>query len=199
MTLNKLKKIAYFILGRHKAMNQLKRYSKYNIGYGTYGPPKIHDYGGTTLTIGAYCSIAGRVQIFLGGNHRTDWVSTFTFDRRYPHLKKTLLTGINSNDSNGNVVIGNDVWVGYDSLILSGVTIGDGAVIAARAVVTKDVPPYAIVGGNPAKIIRYRFSDDIITRLLKTKWWEWDKDKVEEYSPYLLSNDIDKFLNEAEK
>jgi len=196
--INRLKKIAYFILGRHKAMNQLKRYSKYNIGYGTYGPPKIHDHGKATLTIGSYCSIAGRVQIFLGGNHRTDWVSTFTFDRRYPHLKKWL-AGINSNSSNGNVVIGSDVWIGYDSLILSGITIGDGAVVAARAVVTKDVPPYAIVGGNPAKIIRYRFSEKTIARLLKIKWWEWDKSKVETYSPYLLSEDIEHFLMAAEK
>jgi len=179
-------------------MNQLKRYSKYNIGYGTYGPPKIHDHGKATLTIGSYCSIAGRVQIFLGGNHRTDWVSTFTFDRRYPHLKKWL-AGINSNSSNGNVVIGSDVWIGYDSLILSGITIGDGAVVAARAVVTKDVPPYAIVGGNPAKIIRYRFSEKTIARLLKIKWWEWDKSKVETYSPYLLSEDIEHFLMAAEK
>jgi len=196
--LYKLKKTILWALGRHKPMNQLKRYSQYDIGKASYGSPKIHDWGGTRLTIGAYCSIAGKVQIFLSGNHRTDWVTTFPLNRRFPKWRRA--TSIKHETiSKGDVVIGNDVWLGYKSLILSGISIGDGAVIAAGSIITKDVPPYAIVGGNPAKIIRYRFSDDIIARLLKTKWWEWEKKKVEEYLPYLLSDDIDFFLEKVEK
>lgn len=194
--LGTLKKYIRLLLGRHKPMNQLKRYNRYQIGYGTYGPPKIHDWGGSQLTIGSYCSIAGKVQIFLSGNHRTDWVTTFPLNRRFPtwnHAKKIQ----NETVSKGNVTIGSDVWIGYDSLILSGVSIGHGAVIAARAVVTKDVPPYAIVGGNPAKIIKFRFDDHTIASLLDIAWWQWEPERVEKFMPYLMHNDINEFIAAA--
>ena len=99
----------------------------------------------------------------------------------------------------GDVVIGNDVWIGYRAIILSGVTIGDGAVIAAGAVVTKDVPAYGIVGGNPAKLIKKRFDDETIPRLLKIAWWNWDDAKIEKFLPLLLNQEITAFILEAEK
>lgn len=177
-------------------MNGLNKYSKYTIGKFSYGPPKIHDWGDATLTIGSYCSIAGRVQIFLSGNHRIDWVTTFPFNKRCPQWAQRLSIK-NATITKGDVAIGNDVWIGYDSLILSGLTIGDGAVVAARSVVTKDVPPYAIVAGNPAKIIKYRFEDDVIQQLLSIQWWEWDDEKIEHFMPLLLSNHLDEFLDKT--
>ena len=97
--------------------------------------------------------------------------------------------------SNGDVIIGNDVWIGHESTIMSGVKIGDGAVIAANSVVVKDVEPYTIVGGNPAKVIKKRFSDDIINNLLELKWWDWSNEKINENLNILCSNNFDKLKN----
>jgi chloramphenicol O-acetyltransferase type B len=193
-----IKKIARWLLGHQKSTNQLKRYARYSIGRGTYGMPKIHDWGDATLTIGSFCSIAGRVTIFLSGNHRTDWVTTFPFTQRYKHWPETKNIS-NENITKGDVIIGNDVWLGYDCLILSGVKIGHGAVIAARAVVTRDVPPFAIVAGNPARIIKKRFDDTTIERLLNISWWDWEDERIEQHLSYLLNKDIEYFLNLAEK
>ena len=93
-------------------------------------------------------------------------------------------------DNKGDIVIGNDVWIGYEAVILSGVTIGDGAVIGTRAVVTKDVPPYAIVGGVPAKLIRKRFDEDVISRLVELRWWDWDKERINCNLPAIQSGNI---------
>lgn len=188
----KLKKYLRLILGKHKPTNELKRYKNHQIGYGTYGTPRIHDWGGNSLSIGSYCSIAGKVQIFLSGNHRIDWVSTFPLNRRFPNWKDAKKIK-SETVSKGDVKIGNDVWLGYDSLILSGVSIGDGAV-AARSVITRNVPPYAIVGGNPAKVIKYRFDEETINELLAIKWWEWAPNKVEEAMPEILNEDIKAFV-----
>lgn len=98
----------------------------------------------------------------------------------------------------GDIVIGNDVWIGKEATILSGVTIGDGAVVGCKALVAKDVPPYTIVGGNPAKVIKKRFPNDIIEKLLKIKWWDWEDEKIEKAIPLLLSNDMVAFLDFAE-
>ena len=94
-------------------------------------------------------------------------------------------------ESKGDTIVGNDVWFGRECMILPGIKIGDGAVIAARAVVVQDVPPYAVVGGNPAKIIKYRFSEEIIEELLKIQWWNWDLDKIAKYHTFLMGNDIE--------
>lgn len=161
-------------------------------GKWTYGEPFVIDWEeGTKVKIGKYCSIAGGVTILLGGNHRTDWVTTFPFSVYWHkvagHIQGHLTT-------KGNVIIGNDVWIGWGAMILSGVTIGDGAVIGANALVTKNVPPYAIVGGNPAKIIKYRFDEDTINKLLAIAWWDWSEDKIASALPFMLTNDINDFF-----
>lgn len=126
---------------------------------------------GAALKIGAFCSIANPVTIFLGGNHRTDWVTTYPFG----HIYQEELGGEDIGGhpaTKGDVIIGNDVWIGNGATIMSGVRIGDGSVIAANATITKDVAPYQIVGGNPAKLIRQRFDDQIVKILLELQWWD---------------------------
>ena len=124
-----------------------EKYPQYKIGRGTYGYPEIFSWNeGATLQIGAFCSIASGVKLFLGGEHRVDWVTTYPFNVLWESGRH--ITG--HPRTKGDVIIGNDVWIGTEAVILSGVRIGDGAVVAARAVVTKDMEPYAIYGGNPA-------------------------------------------------
>ncbi len=171
----------------------------YEIGKHTYGKPKVYDFGdGGRLIIGKYTSIADETTILLGGNHRMDWVSTYPF----PALtdKWPSAVGIVGHpQSKGDVIIGNDVWIGNGATILSGVTIGDGAVIGARALVVKDVPPYAIVRGNPAKIIRYRFPKRTIKKLLKSAWWCWSDKEVSENVKLLCSNDINSIIKREKR
>lgn len=169
-------------------MKENRRYSRYEIGEWTYGAPKVLSWReDATLKIGRFCSIAHGVIILLGGEHRLDWITTYPlnilFERRktYPGLIS----------SKGDVVIGNDVWIGRDALILSGVEIGNGAVVAARSVVTEDVAPYSIVAGNPARHIKFRFSESIREDLQRIAWWNWPMAKIEENWPLLLSADIE--------
>ena len=167
------------------------------VGKYTYGHEniKIMSWGSDSkLIIGSFCSIADKVKIFLDGNHRIDWITTFPFT----HIHQDIFKLDNKTDhpkSNGDVIIGNDVWIGHESTIMSGVKIGDGAVIAANSVVVKDVEPYTIVGGNPAKVIKKRFSDDIINNLLELKWWDWSNEKINENLNILCSNNFDKLKN----
>lgn len=161
-----------------------------SVGPHTYGVPTIHWWGEEiTLTIGDYCSIADRVRIFLGGNHHTDCVTTYPFYKfvGWPDLNVVQL-------SKGDIHIGNDVWIGSGALILSGVTIGDGAILGAECVVAKDIPPYAIAVGNPARVVKKRFSDDIIQELLKIQWWNWPEELIAKLMPLLLSNNIPAFI-----
>jgi len=165
-----------------------------HIGDYTYGSPTIRDWDGkTSLHIGKFCSIAEKVIILLGGNHRTDWVSTYPFNvfsRQFPNYK--ALTGHPA--SKGDISIGNDVWIGTAATILSGVTIGDGAVIGAMAVVSKNIPPYAIAVGNPAVVVKYRFDAVIIEELLEIKWWDWDEEKINSCHELIYQSDVEKFV-----
>ena len=142
------------------------------------------------LIIGRFCSIAcGAKFIMNSANHSLKSLSTYTFPLfgdDWGHDMKTT----ESWDNRGDIVIGNDVWIGYEAVILSGVHIGDGAIIGTRAVVTKDVEPYTIVGGVPARPIRRRFSDDVISRLLELKWWDWPADKIAKCMTYIQSGDL---------
>lgn len=167
--------------------------SKFVIGEYTYGKPDVKfNCDEANLYIGKFCSIADRVTIFLGGNHRTDWITTYPFNdlpKYFPgasHIKGHPAT-------KGNVVIGNDVWIGYNSTIMSGINIAEGAVIAAQSVVTKNIGPYEIWGGNPAKFIRKRFSDETIEFLLDIKWWDWPLEKILENVEQLQSRNIEQF------
>ena len=159
------------------------------IGRFTYGLEwlTVREWGeGASLTIGAFCSIAEGTQIFLGGNHRADWITTYPFG----HIHQEQLGAdapAGHPATNGPVVIGNCVWIGSNATIMSGVSISDGAIIAANATVTKDVGPYEIVGGNPAKLIRKRFDDLIIEKLLELEWWNMATEQVREISSILCS------------
>jgi acetyltransferase-like isoleucine patch superfamily enzyme len=130
------------------------------------------------------------VTILLGGEHHAEWVSTYPFSLVFPGAK--VLPGY--PHTKGDVTVGNDVWIGQDALILSGVTIGDGAVVGARSTVARDVEPYTICAGNPARLIRPRFPPQTIAALRRLAWWNWPPDKVKEAWPLLCSSDVEAFL-----
>jgi len=168
------------------------------IGKYTYGTPNIHWAGnGTKLIIGNFCSIASNVNIYLGGNHRTDWVTTYPFG----HIHKNIFNsfnGIGHPSTKGDVIIGNDVWIGNNVTIMSGIIIGDGVVIANNSHVIKNVDAYSLVGGNPAKLIKYRFTKQQIEKLLEIKWWYWDDKKINDFTPLLCNENINYFIESAE-
>lgn len=140
-----------------------------------YHYPINHD----RLQIGKFCSIAcGAKFIFNSANHTLLSLSTYPFPLFFEEWNLDKKNVTKAWDHKGDIVIGNDVWIGYEAVILAGVTIGDGAIIGTRAVVTKDVPPYTIVGGIPAKPIRKRFSDETILSLLEIQWWNWSKERI---------------------
>lgn len=144
------------------------------------------------LIIGKFCSIAcGAKFIFNSANHKLSSISTYPFPIFFEEWGLNVKDITAAWDNKGDIVIGNDVWIGYEAVILSGVSIGDGAVIGTRAVVTKDVPPYTIVGGVPAKPIRKRFQREIVDTLLKIKWWDWPKDRIAHYLADIQSGNIE--------
>ncbi len=176
---------------RHAQLEILKQKGVVKIGRHTYGKPVIfawnHD---TKLTIGNFCSISEDVKILLGGEHSLDSVTTYPFNI-FRSTWGNDLKG--TTKSKGDISIGNDVWLGHSCMILSGVTIGNGAVVAAGSVVVKDVPSFAIVGGNPASVIRFRFDAKTISEIEANKWWDWSDAKIKENLEYILAfPDLDK-------
>lgn len=166
---------------------------QWEIGDHTYGNISVSEPRMAKLKIGKFCSIAAGVSVILG-NHRVDTVTTYPFSSlrsRWPGIRRNY---IDDHSTKGDVIIGNDVWIGHSATILSGVTIGDGAVIATKSLVNKDVEPYSIVGGTPAKLIKFRHSPNVISDLLRIKWWEWNDETIDSRLPELLS-DAETFVN----
>lgn len=159
------------------------------IGIGTYGSV-IRKGEHNSITIGNYCSISENCICDGGFGHNTKFVSTYPFNHLLDGCRH--LTG--HPVWRGDIKIGNDVWIGQDCVIMSGVTIGDGAVIGVRSIVTKDVEPYTIVAGSPAKPIRKRFSNEQIEKLLKIQWWNWPISQIIKASPLLMNENIDFFI-----
>lgn len=174
-------------------------FDKVTVGSYSYGPLKVisYKYGDCNLKIGNFCSIAREVKFILGGEHDLNQVSTYPFE--------TYLDGETPNTKNkGDIIIGDDVWFGYGAMILSGVTIGQGAVIGAGSVVCDDVPPYAVVGGVPARFIKYRVDEVLIPELLKIDYSKISRENYPMYKELLLSTEITKdrirnFVNKADE
>lgn len=164
----------YFNNNRRNGLNA-------SIGNYTYGIPKIMHIDGdpVNLTIGNYCSIADGVKIYVGrcARHPIDFISTYPLRMIYEIDSKYVATN-KANARNLDVNIGHDVWIGDSVMIMSGVTIGTGAIIGAKSLVLNDVAPYAVVGGVPSKLIKYRFDEDVISSLLALKWWDWPEEKM---------------------
>jgi len=164
--------------------------------YGTEQSPRMNFYRGNVchLTIGNFTSFAPNVVIHCGGEHFTEYVSAYPFSIIFDDVP-----AIEAVKHKGDIIIGSDVWIGSHVIILSGVTIGDGAVIGAGSVVTKDVAPYSIAAGNPAREIRKRFTCAQIEKLLTIKWWNWDDATIDKFIPMIMSKDIDNFIRVAEE
>lgn len=156
-----------------------------------YHYPINHD----KLVIGKYCSLACGVRfLFNSANHNMDSLSTYPFPLFYEEWGLEQKNVTVSWTNKGDIIIGNDVWIGYEAVIMAGVTVGDGAIIGARALVTKDVPPYTIVGGIPAKPIRKRFPEQTISSLLEIEWWNWSKEKVTKNIEAIQSGCLEKLI-----
>lgn len=167
------------------------------VGRHTYGMPRIWSYRGSEakVSIGPFCSIGPNVEIITGGIHPVGWVATFPFRARW-NMDGAFADGM--PESRGPVVIGPDVWIGTGAQVHSGVTVGPGSIIAARSLVSRSVPAYAVVAGVPARLVRYRFNEDQIQRLLQIAWWNWDDDKIRAVVPLLSSGNIQAFLSRCE-
>lgn len=161
----------------------------------TYDDPVIlwGEYGDAKASAGAFCSISNTTVIFLGGDHRTDWISTFPF-MVWPDVFPTAAGITGHPASKGDVVIGNDVWIGNNVTIMSGSMIEDGCVIGAHSVVAGRIPAYSIAVGNPARVVKKRFTDDQIAALLRIRWWDWPIEKIIDNIPFLLNPDIAGFI-----
>ena len=147
------------------------------------------------LIIGKFCSIAcGAKFLFNSANHTLKSLSNYTFPLFFEEWGLDKKNVASAWDNKGDIIIDNDVWIGYEAVIMAGVHIGDGAVIAARAVVTKDVPPYTIVGGTPARKIRMRFEEETIARLQQIQWWNWPVEKIRQSLPYIMDGTVDRLI-----
>ena len=152
-----------------------------------------YDFIGDRLRIGRFCAIAAGVRFIMNGaNHAMSGLSTFPFNIFGHGWEKGFDPASWARELRVDTVVGNDVWIGMEAMVMPGVTIGDGAVVAARAVVTHDVPPYAIVAGNPAKVVKTRFGDDIVQRLLAVAWWDWPAEKITRNLDAIRGSEIDR-------
>lgn len=169
-----------------------------SFGEGSYGTPRVLTFRGSEarLVVGPYVSITTGATIVLGGNHPTSWVSLYPFRARL-NLPGAYTDGMPK--TRGDVVIGADAWIGHEALIMSGVHIGVGAVVAARAVVSESVPDFAVVAGSPARVVKFRFPEDVRRRLLATRWWDLPREKVLDLVPLLSSGDVLQFLEIFER
>ncbi len=146
---------------------------------------------GDRLVIGKFCAIARGVKFIMNGaNHKTSGISTYPF-QIFGNGWEKVMPQPGDLPYKGDTIIGNDVWIGYDVLIMAGVKIGNGAIISSRSVVVTDVPPYAVVGGNPAKAIRERFSQEIVLELEEIAWWDWPIEKISKYLAVIVSADVE--------
>lgn len=154
----------------------------------------LFDFVGDKLIIGKFCMIASDVKFIMNGaNHLTDSLTTYPF-AIFGNGWENAMDG-KTYPQKGNVVIGNDVWIGYNATIMAGVNVGDGAIIAANSTVIKDVEPYSIVGGNPAKEIKKRFPKEVIAKLQKIEWWDWEIDKITRNIQHLTDNKVEKIID----
>lgn len=164
----------------------VENFEKNNVKY-------LFDFNDDKLIIGKFCMIAADVTFIMNGsNHLTDSISTYPFSVFGKSWAKAM--DGKAFPQKGNIEVGNDVWIGYGVTIMPGVKIGDGAIVATKSVVIKDVAPYAIVGGNPAKEIKKRYSDEEIVSLLKVAWWDWPEEKLSEHIQHLTNNNVEALL-----
>jgi virginiamycin A acetyltransferase len=148
----------------------------------------LYGYGPEKLIIGRYCAIASKVRFVMsGGNHADLGPSTFPFGIFGDPWAATTMDLVMSAPSRGDTVVGHDVWIGYGSVIMPGVTIGHGSIVATLSVVTRDVPPYSVVGGNPAKVLRSRYDEEDVERLLRAAWWDWPVEAVTEHARTIMA------------
>ena len=181
------------------ALDQRRDLADFDIGRYSWGHLTVTNRAeDTTLRVGQFCSFAMGCHVLLGGEHRYDFVSMKRFPAIPPFPLDNPEAGHTLAQGRGDVVIGNDVWVGHGSLIISGVEIGDGAVVGAGSVVRRDVPPYAIVVGNPARVTGFRFSPEQISALLRIRWWDWPLAGIGAATPMLMSDDAQAFIDAAE-
>lgn len=179
------------VLKQRSEMLLRDQYPTYDIGEGSYGLLTVFQWDlSTTLKIGRYCSFSFGTLALLGGEHRDDWATQYPFSVLWPegqHIE-------GHPKSRGDIEVGSDVWVGADAMLLSGASVGDGAVVSARTVVSGHVAPYAIVGGNPMRHIKWRFPEAIREELLLLKWWGWPKERIAKALPVMLNTDIERFI-----
>ncbi len=163
--------------------NGPEKFEEYNVLYN-------YDFSKVKLEIGKFCAIAAETKFIMTGDHKLDAISTYPFPIFGNGWEKAF--NIYDLPAKGDIIVGHDVWFGYDSLVKNGVTIGNGAIIAARAVVVKDVPAYSIVAGNPAKVVKMRFDDKTVDRLEKIAWWNWDIEKINQNLKLICHLDVDR-------
>lgn len=170
--------------------NGPEKFEEYNVLYN-------YDFSKVKLVIGKFCAIAAETRFIMTGDHKLDAISTYPF----PIFQQGWEEAFNVFDLSvkGDINVGNDVWFGYDSLIMNGVSVGNGAIIAARAVVVKDVPAYSIVAGNPAKVVKMRFENKTIERLQNIAWWDWSIDKINKNLKLICNLDIDRLELASQK